>query len=65
MQILRMLLNRPDKKNVSTWNGHFWYACITPDLHLSYMGKIDLSRANLRLQQHWAYQTRLGQPAAQ
>jgi len=48
MQILRMLLDRPDKKSAigrpTLQNGHFLYACITPEVHLPYPVKINLSR---------------------
>jgi len=30
----------------SPWNGHFSYDYITPQFHLPYTGKIDLSRVN-------------------
>jgi len=48
MQILRMLLDRPFEYNQliegSPWNGHFSYHCITPQVHLTHMRKLDLSR---------------------
>jgi len=48
MQSLRMLPDRPDKKSAvgrpTLQTGHFLYACITPEVHLSYPGKINLSR---------------------
>jgi len=57
MQILRMLLQRPHQKNQllegSSWNGHFSYACITPQVHLPYTGKIDLSRVKNINQKLW------------
>jgi len=41
-----MMLDRPDKNNQllegSPWNGHYSYACITPEVHLPYMDKIDM-----------------------
>jgi len=48
MQILRMLLDRRFVKNQllegSPRNDHFSYDYITPQVHLPYTGKIDLSR---------------------
>jgi len=44
-----MLLEKPHQKiscwmESSLWKGHLSYACIKPQVHLPYTGKIDLSR---------------------